>query len=151
MLAKRIAGRRYRGTDPTGAIQRIRLTVNVLLVYPTRSEGNQAMWLLPLPFPRAFVSQITLQWGSILLCSLISKHITLTHSHSIPLEWEYQGIKGTLPERSDCCRSFWGQQVMGCKYNKHPAGVAALWDTCSCAFLNASFFPSLLIAVLMAP
>lgn len=98
MLAKRMTGRRYGATDPTSATQRIMLTVNVLLVYPTHSEGNQATWLLPLPFPRAFVSQITLQWGNILLCSLISKHITPTHSHSIPLEWEYHGIKGTLPE-----------------------------------------------------
>lgn len=61
MLAKRMTDRRYGATDPTSAIQKIMLTVNVLLVYPTHSEGNQAMWLLPLPFPRAFVSQITLQ------------------------------------------------------------------------------------------
>lgn len=45
--------------DPTGAIQRIVPTVNFLVVYLTHSEGNHAMWFLPLPFQRAFVSQIT--------------------------------------------------------------------------------------------
>lgn len=45
--------------DPTGAIQRIIPTVNFLVAYPTRPEGNQAVWFLPLPFPRAFVSQIS--------------------------------------------------------------------------------------------
>lgn len=105
------------------------------LVYPTHPEGNHATWLLPLPLPRAFVSPITLQWGNI-LCVLISKHITLTGSHSIPLE---QAIKGTLPERPNCCESFWGQQVMGCKYSKHPAGVTALWDTCSFSMHSFAF------------
>lgn len=46
--------------DPTGTIQRVILTVNFLVVYPAPSEGNHAAWFLPLPFQRAFVSQITL-------------------------------------------------------------------------------------------
>lgn len=72
-LQARAAG----SADAPGAMQRIIPIVNFLVVYLTHSEGNRAVWFLPLPFQRAFVSLITPQQGNIVvLRSLVSKHVS---------------------------------------------------------------------------
>lgn len=80
---------------PTGAAQRIFPTVNFLVVYPSHSEGNRALWFLPLPFQRPFVSQITPAMRKHFLAVLphFQTCFILTHSLGVPWGWGCQGIK----------------------------------------------------------